>query len=149
MVVKEDLSKRIAKLGLSRVTGKGYGLCKTLYIPVDEGFIEILEKFDDLAWKEHKRWGELMRDAIEEYVRRHHPGNPQLPIHRYLDINTDAHTGEQKSIHSPCLHSTGLICEHPALVEGLGKNCWRACPQAMNEKKGGARRAPRAEVTQV
>jgi len=132
MVVKEDLSKRIAKLGLSRVTSKGYGLCKTLYIPVNEEFIEILEKFDDLAWKEHKRWGELMRDAIEEYVERHHPGNPQLSLTKFTENGEQEQKKGAGSEKRVCSFSTKIFCENEHLREMAGLQCWKACPQVSN-----------------
>lgn len=41
---------------------------------------EVLEKFKELMWLERISQSDLLMKAIEEYVRRHEKGNPQLRL---------------------------------------------------------------------
>jgi len=45
--------------------------------------LPILALFDELVQREKAKFSELVVRALEEYVRRHHPGNPQLPLTRF------------------------------------------------------------------
>jgi len=48
---------------------------------------EILKKFEDLRWKDHYTRGEILFQAIKEYVEKHYPGNPQTPLDIYVGSN--------------------------------------------------------------
>jgi len=47
-----------------------------------------LALFDELVQREKAKFSELVVRALEEYVRRHHPGNPQLPLTRFTIAET-------------------------------------------------------------
>jgi hypothetical protein len=49
--------------------------------------LPILALFDELVQRERARFSELVVRALEEYVRRHHPGNPQLPLTKFTTLN--------------------------------------------------------------
>jgi hypothetical protein len=49
--------------------------------------LPILALFDELVQRERARFSELVIRALEEYVRRHHPGNPQLPLTKFTTSN--------------------------------------------------------------
>jgi len=189
-------------------------------IPRDEKTLKLIRTWRGLVKMEGEKLYESFLRMVEEYVERHSPGNPQLPITKFTDdpgeegvdeiverlrealsnyffghpkvetfdrvvgpsmrdgseiiwispelfkdlcegltkegivrIITEV-TGrrfpdewefdkdflgeywycvfDRKSAHDMCTFSTGLICEHYAIREGLGKNCWRACPQVSN-----------------
>ena len=50
--------------------------------------LPILALFDELVQREKVKFSELVVRALEEYVRRHHPGNPQLPLTRFTIAET-------------------------------------------------------------
>jgi hypothetical protein len=52
--------------------------------------LPILALFDELVQRERARFSELVIRALEEYVRRHHPGNPQLPLTKFTTSNQKA-----------------------------------------------------------
>ena len=43
-----------------------------------------LALFEELVHREKTHFSELVVRALEEYVRRHHPGNPQLPLTKFV-----------------------------------------------------------------
>jgi len=51
---------------------------KSFYIPLE--YLEVFEKLEKLAEMERKSTSLMIVDAIAEYVERHYPGNPQLPL---------------------------------------------------------------------
>ena len=53
-----------------------------VYIPVV--YSHILEKAKKIARREGRSLSALILDLLRDYVRVHEPGNPQLPIDRFL-----------------------------------------------------------------
>ena len=58
-----------------------------VYIPA--GFYMTLQKARRIARREGRSLSDLVRDLLRDYVRRHEPGNPQLPIDRFLKQKED------------------------------------------------------------
>jgi len=50
---------------------------------VGQNDLPTLTLFDELVQREKVKFSELVVRALEEYVRRHHPGNPQLPLTKF------------------------------------------------------------------
>jgi len=48
--------------------------------------LEVLEKLKDLAGKEGNTLSTQIVIALKEYVQRHCPGNPQVPLERFTDV---------------------------------------------------------------
>jgi len=56
---------------------------RRFYVP--ESFERIIEKMEKILKREGSNLSKWIRQNIEEYVRRHEPGNPQQRIERYKD----------------------------------------------------------------
>lgn len=55
------------------------GLVMTsFYYPLERS--ELMDKIRELAARECKPVNDVVLAALEEYVRKHHPGNPQVPL---------------------------------------------------------------------
>ena len=60
--------------------------------------LPILVLFDELVQREKAKFSELVVRALEEYVRRHHPGNPQLPLTRFTVAETQVTVPEPAKV---------------------------------------------------
>jgi len=58
-----------------------------VYIPAS--FYQTFQKARRIARREGRSLSDLVRDLLRDYVRRHEPGNPQLPIDRFLKQKED------------------------------------------------------------
>ena len=54
-----------------------------VYIPAE--FYQTLKKARIIARREGRSLSDLIRDLLREYVRIHEPGNPQLPLTRFVE----------------------------------------------------------------
>ena len=58
-----------------------------LYVPRE--FSEIVKKAREIARREGRSLSKLVMDLLRDYVRRHEPGNPQLPLTRFTGESKD------------------------------------------------------------
>jgi len=70
------LSKRFPYVGRP----KRLGIVRHTTIYVYEAYRDVFEKILELADREGKSFSEMMWVAAAEYVSKHYPGNPQLPL---------------------------------------------------------------------
>jgi len=54
-----------------------------LYVPRE--FSEIVKKAREIARREGRSLSKLVMDLLRDYVRVHEPGNPQLPLTRFVE----------------------------------------------------------------
>ena len=64
------------------------GYVKTFSVFLNEEREKILKEFDQLRWKDHYSNGQIIMEAIKEYVAKHTPGNPQTPLDIYNSLDT-------------------------------------------------------------
>lgn len=60
----------------------------TIYIPKDKP--DLLEKLDELHWKERKSVNKIGIEAITEYLEKHSDGNPNFTLDQFQDTNFKA-----------------------------------------------------------
>ena len=66
----------------------------SFYIPLEAE--EIVKKAEELAKREDITLSELIIKALKEYVERHYPGNPQIPLPTYTGQLPPAKTLEAR-----------------------------------------------------
>ena len=54
-----------------------------VYVPAE--FYQTLKKARIIARREGRSLSDLVRDLLRDYVRKHEPGNPQLPLSRWVE----------------------------------------------------------------
>jgi len=98
-------------------------------IPATEENRTLLRKFAGLVKLEGEtQWRVILR-AIEEYVERHSPGNPQTPITKFIDVESEP----TASLPTPlwdgvsCEWRGGLLCVEMGTRANWGRRCWRVC----------------------
>ncbi|RLG90020.1 MAG: hypothetical protein DRO36_06790 [Candidatus Hecatellales archaeon] len=59
-----------------------------VYIPAS--FYQTVVKARMIAKREGRSLSDLIRELLRDYVRRHEPGNPQLPLSRFIEKSEDS-----------------------------------------------------------
>lgn len=61
---------------------------KTFYVPDHD--LGLLEKLEDLKWRERKSEAEIIITALKEYLEKHIDGNPTFTLEQFQDPNFKA-----------------------------------------------------------
>ena len=77
-----DLSNNTSDSPVNRRT-KRYPWQLKIYIPRE--YQIIIEKAKEIARREGRSLSSLIMQLLRDYVRAHYPGNPQLPLTRFVD----------------------------------------------------------------
>jgi len=59
-------------------------IIKTISFTPEE--TELLKVAMELARREGLNFSALMKKALQEYIKRHYPGNPQIPLQKFLQV---------------------------------------------------------------
>lgn len=66
----------------------------SFYVPIESK--EIIEKAKELAHRDATTLSEIILEALKEYIEKHYPGNPQIPLMVYTGEVEPAKTLEAK-----------------------------------------------------
>jgi len=78
------------------------------------------EKLKEIARREGRSASSIINELIEEYIRKHEPGNPQLRLDRILE-------GKMDLTRPPnCVHVDGFLTMEVACLE---KKAWIPLPE--------------------
>jgi len=84
---------------------------------------QIYEKLKEIARREGRSASAVISELIEEYVRQHEPGNPQLRLDLILEGKTDL-TRPPNCVHVDAFLTMEVAClEKKAWI--LLPECWR------------------------
>jgi len=88
-----ELEERLKSFEVRRarkpVAGK---IIRTFYIPGE--LSEIIDKLKELAAREKISVNMVILRALVEYIKRHYPGNPQIPL--FPDVSVTQDNGRQR-----------------------------------------------------
>jgi len=66
------------------------GQSKLLHLYVPQEYAIIVKKAREIARREGRSLSNLVMDLLRDYVRIHEPGNPQLPLTRFVEGAEDS-----------------------------------------------------------
>lgn len=87
---------------------------------------ETLEKMEDLRRKDGLGKGDFVKVALREYVGRHHPGNPTLPLDHFLTGSPDLSQAAKEKLGRRQNLSVDMVwrIHEKCYGEGCGECCW-------------------------
>jgi len=106
-------------------------IIKTISFTPEE--TELLKVAMELAKRENLNFSSLVKKALAEYIKRHYPGNPQLPLKKFLLTPVILNQCEVANCKNPAKYLISL-----ANFEGEQKT-FRVCINHKHEKFGNYR----------
>jgi len=65
------------------MTGPAGSRVKGFFITLNPEREKLIQQLEELRWKERWSSGQILMEAIREYVQRHLPGNPQMSLQTF------------------------------------------------------------------
>ena len=99
-----------------------------LYVPRE--FSEIVKKAREIARREGRSLSKLVMDLLRDYVRVHEPGNPQLPLTKFVEGAENPKACSIEGCDSPAVYQVFL--DYGRVIEKL-----RVCEKHLRDLKAG------------
>jgi len=101
-----------------------------IYIYVPQEYRIIFEKAKEIARREGRSLSDLIRELLRDYVRIHEPGNPQLPLTRFVEGAENPNACSVEGCDSPAVYQVFL--DYGRVIEKL-----RVCEKHLRDLKAG------------
>lgn len=122
-----DLSNNTSDSPVNRRT-KRYPWQLKIYIPRE--YQVIIEKAKEIVRREGRSLSSLIMQLLRDYVQVHYPGNPQLPLSKFIEKSEDKSVCSVEGCDSPAAYQVFL--DHGRVIEKI-----RVCEKHLRDLKAG------------